>query len=646
MRNSLPLGLGAVNCSSKGGILLNRFIKLAWHFFLLIIIYEGLRLLFLINNIDFFQDFATKDLLKTFISGLRFDLAGIGFINFLYVILYMFPIKDEWMNKSYLAFLKWLFVISNGIFITANISDAEYFKFSGTRLSLSSFKITQDLADQSLQLIGYYWYLSLLIIFNIGFLAYFYDKPFLKKWNFKFNFFSQNFLFLLMIFFMVVFARGGLQLKPVIPANAFANNKPRLAQLALNSSFTILKSSTQEQLSSPHYFKNWNEILNILNKESSVNKGIDPLPENTNVVIFILESFALEYMGLPNSYEGYTPFLDEIANNGHFFYNHFANGRRSIDALPSILGGLPALMDTAFIVSRYQTCSLNGLPATLDERGYSTAFFHGGKEGTMYFDVLTKMLGFHQYFGASDYPNEKDHSGSWGIHDHSFFSFSIERINEMKKPCFCTIFSLSSHHPYNIPPEHENHFPKGTLEIHESIGYADYALRQFFEKAKTQDWFDNTLFIFTADHTSKSEYPQYQTNIGRFRIPLIFYHPQKSLPLVSEKTVAQHVDITPTILDLLGILQTKKALFGNSLIKKDNNHYALIYNSNTYWLVKDDFLTQMNPDGSIEYFNREQDPLQTKQLSIHARQKNPLDNLLKANIQYYKDGLKENKISW
>src|SRR5690606_12595848 len=98
-------------------------------------------------------------------------------------------------------------------------------------------------------------------------------------------------------------------------------------------------------------------------------------------------------------------------------------------------------------------------------------------DGTMFFDVLASRLGFRNYFGANAFPDDHQDDGRWGIFDEPFLLWSVEKLNAMARPFFTTIFTLSSHNPYKIPEEYKDTFPEGTLPIHKSIRYSDFALQ-------------------------------------------------------------------------------------------------------------------------------------------------------------------------
>mgnify|MGYP003328449971 FL=1 len=124
-------------------------------------------------------------------------------------------------------------------------------------------------------------------------------------------------------------------------------------------------------------------------------------------------------------------------------------------------------------------------------------------------------------------------------------------IDKKQSPFLSTVFTISSHEPYVIPSKYDGKFKKGSIDMHQCVGYTDYALKRFFNESKNSDWFKNTVFIFTADHGNQSYYPYYEKIINRFASPIMIYKPGSDL-IGIEKTLASHMDIFPTIAQIMG----------------------------------------------------------------------------------------------
>ena len=621
-------------------------------FLLLFGLYQILRALFFFNNPDLSQNAPLETIALAWLHGFRFDLAALAIINAIPFIFYCLPTPWRLDTLKQGIFLL-LFIGLNSAFIIVNIVDTEYFQFAARRATLNAFAMKTDLSNQFWQIATYYWHYSLgliatpVIVFTIA------KRSFIT--SARHSQLSNLGSLGIIILALAALARGGWQAKPLIPAHAFLLTPGPLAQLSLNSSFTLIKSFDRNTPDRLDYYPDWDTVKQAFkapslpgqtDKDPISRREFTPLRHGTNVVVILLESFGLEYMGLDGKGATYTPFLRELASRGKFFKHHFASGRRSIDAIPSIFASIPSWMSEAFITSQFQTNQIDGLGHSLSKRGYSTKFYHGGKPGTMFIDVMAQRAGFSNYLDAASFTgSEDDYDGHWGVFDEPFLAFVSDDLTQTKAPFLAGIFTLSSHHPYTIPAAYTGRFPKGELEIHESIGYADHALKRFFEKAKQTDWYQNTLFVITADHTSKTNSPYFQSELGRFRVPLIFFHPQHDLEFLDTSKIAQHTDIKPSIEHLLGF-GSKASFFGQSLCSKEEN-IALLYSGDTYKAVTNEFTIDFRPPDSWRIFTRDDWQLSrelTDQQSINASK--AYQQLIKAKVQAFQNGLLDDKLVW
>ncbi len=651
-----------------------------------------MRLYFALYNLELFAEFPLSLVLRTFLTGLRFDIASIFLINGVFILAWFLPLA--WQAKRlYQLIFVWGYWLVNSIFIVCNVIDVELYHFTGKRMTFEFANLSDDWGRQAPQLIVYYWQMAivsalLILLFARSiYRSRWWDKtgkaPFrqsisatttspsrtLKKRRPLLWVRSLWILGLLTVY--ILGCRGGWQLRPLQPIYAFSLENDRLGTLALNSTFTLIHSLHQESLSEIRYFPA-SEVVRILKNErhraepssSAGTNSASPktgtgaevapsaamrLPTPTqpiNVVIIIMESFGLEYLG-DEQHVTYMPFLKELTQQCLFLKNHFANGRRSIEALPSILAGIPALMSEPLMTSRYQTNTVNGLGQILKDHGYSTAFMHGGKNGTMLFDTYSRRMGYQKYYGLNEYPHaQRDFDGNWGIYDEPFFVFSAQEMGRLPKPFHAVLFSLTSHQPYLVPKKYKNKFPRGTLEVHESLGYADFSLRQFFLEAKKQDWYENTLFVITADHTQKSERPEFRDTLGQYRVPLLFCHPGGSLPRVEAERIAQHVDILPSILDYLGYHDERIPLFGASIFSSTARPWAANFSGQSYWFLDQNYFIQLS-EGDITpklFSHRGTYSLRALNEAKEASSGEADLRFLKALIQYYRSGLTHN--SW
>jgi len=351
-----------------------------------------------------------------------------------------------------------------------------------------------------------------------------------------------------------------------------------------------------------------------------------------NVFIIVLESFGKEHIGFFNDYEkSPTPFIDSLMLESWYFENAFANGVRSTQGIASISASIPALMDNALMFSPYQGNRLNGIAAHLGKKGYSSGFFHGSNPGSMEFERFSKLTGYQNFYDRTAYPNQEDYDGNWGIWDAPFFQFTANEVNKYPEPFTALLFSLTSHHPYFVEKFFEEKHPN-EKPLLRAIRYTDFALKQFFETAKTMDWFDNTLFIITADHIGKRSIRKYKTLVGSYQIPLIFYKPNSDLK-GTNSSIIQQTDILPTVLEYLNYDESYNA-FGESAFDTLSDKNAYMYSNQIYQILNDSLLLSFDQEETIGVFNYKKDVFLQKDLKEKNNSVNTLlENKLKAVIQ-------------
>lgn len=597
---------------------------------------EGTRLYFLFNNFSQFNNAKFYDIFLSFSHGIQFDYYSFVALGCPFVVLSLIPCSC-FTKKYFQKILKVLFVLSVGIIILFNLIDSEYFKFTGKRSTFDFFSMVttgDDTRNLLPQFIKDFWLTFVFFIFSMFLLIRYYPK-FLYKSNIHYQPLINIPIAIVAILFIFLLARG-FGLRPLTIVDAAESNQ-KTVPLTLNTTFTILQTITQDNLKPVQYFKDEKafQLYNPIRKYSNSS----PFSKK-NIVIIILESFGKEYVGFYNNGKGYTPFLDSLLKHSLTFRYSLANGKKSVEGIPAIIASLPNLYDNSFIFSPYISNNFNTLASILGNEGYQTAFFHGGKNGTMGFDRFAKAAGFQNYYGKDEYSNTNDYDGNWGIYDEPYLQYIAKKLNSFSQPFFISAFTLSSHHPYNVPEKYKAIFPQGTLPIHPVIGYTDYALKRFFETAKKQSWFNNTLFVFVADHTSLSNNHYYQNPLGIFQITLAYFSPKDTLLQGYRNTVTQQIDIMPTILDYLHFDKPFFA-FGKSILDKTDNHFAVTYFNNLYEKISTNQLIFFDGNTINAIYNLPEDSLLNHKIIPY---KNYNIDTLKAFIQVYNNSLIQNNM--
>ncbi|MBI3520224.1 MAG: LTA synthase family protein [Bacteroidetes bacterium] len=605
------------------------------------LLYAVCRLLFFYFNRSYFSDLSFFELLKLLFFGLRFDAFSIAATNALYILLCVTPFK-YYHSKLYQGILSFIFVITNALAILLNFIDFAFFPFNQKRMTFDMFNAIFGGQTEFMKLLPHfltqYWYLVILYALFIYVLIKGHKRINKTEERTSTDVTLKNAIiyfiyFVLSAGFTVLGIRGGLQKIPIVLVDAAAYTSAKFIPVVINTPFSVLKSADLTEM----------KPLTLM-PEEEMKKYYNPihLPDtgtfkNVNVCVIILESFSKEFTGISNR-KSYTPFLDSLMSKSMLFTNAISNGKTSINGIPAVVASMPCFLDNQYLNSMYSNNTLQTLPNLLKEKGYSSVFYHGGTNGTMNFNSFAQLAGYDAYYGRTEFNNDEEYDGQWGIWDEPFLKKTAAEISTLKQPFFASIFTLSSHNPYKVPEKYQGKFPKGNYEITESIGYADYSLRQFFAEARKQPWFDNTLFVVTADHTSVSDDPFYSNAIGQHSIPLLIYKKDWT-PLVEHKTI-QHIDILPTILDYLNYDKPYYS-FGQSAFSA-NTQPVIYYTGSNYYCVQDSFLYTLSNYDFVEKFNFKKDSLLTVNLADPKKDRELL-NFCRAYIQNYNRDVIGNK---
>jgi len=612
------------------------------------------RYVFYFMNASYFPSIDLSQWIKIISGGIKFDLAAILYTNSLFIVLQILPIPTR-HHVKYRRISGLIYLITNTMMIAASVIDMVYFRFTlrrSTWMVFNEFSNEKNIGIILFNSAIHYWYLLPIFAIMMTLLFFFYKKnsrSITKPSQTKYNHAGNIAMMIAIPIFFVGGVRGDFKYttRPITMSNAGEYVKdPAMIHLVLNTPFCILRTMQQQFYDRNNFFDEQN-VATHFNPVQTV--STDSTFKYDNVVIIILESFGRESIGFYNkqlvngTYKGYTPFLDSLLGEGRTRMHSFANGRKSIDAIPSVLMSIPA-GEIPFILTPYVSNKTQSLPAILKEKGYTTAFFHGAPNGSMGFKALMNLIGIDHYYGKDEYGNDKDFDGTWGIWDEPFFQFSADKINQLKEPFISTIFSVSSHEPFIVPKKYKNKFPKGDHPLRETIGYTDMALRKFFATAQQMSWFKKTLFVITGDHASISYQPEYKTSWGNMAVPVLFYHPGDNSIKKVEDELVQQIDIMPSVLSYLHYPQPFIA-FGKNIFDSTTSNTAMNYH-NGFQLFKNDHLLQLNGDKAYSMYNYKTDPtLKNNLLNTMKAKQDSMKNIIKAFIQQYHNRLIDDSLT-
>jgi len=631
----------------------NIYIVLIYRILIILLLFSVSRAGFYVFNNKMFPGLTAGEFLTIMRGGLLFDISATVYINMVFILFQLVPFDFRY-GRKYQKSLAWLFFITNGVAFAANTADFVYYRFVFKRATsdiFGTFEGEPNILKMILRFLIDYWPATLFCITLWVVMVWLYRRlePVKPQPSNRTVYTIVNILMIpLAAGLMIGGARGSLNesTRPISNSNAARYVKdPKNVAIVLNTPFSIFRTSGKKPLEKKNFFNE--DELKVLFDPHHIPSGDKPV-KSENVVVIILESFGREYIGALNrdldsgKYSGYTPFIDSLINVSLTFDVSLANGKKSIDAMPSILASIPSL-ETPYAISHYSNNQIEGLASHLKKKGYYTTFFHGALSGSMGFDSFARMSGFEDYVSYEDYPYSGDTDGMWGIWDEPFFGYFAEKMKEFPQPFLASVFSLSSHHPFIVPEKYRNKFKKGPVPIAEVVGYTDFALGEFFRKISSEPFFENTLFVITADHTNESIHKEFQNSFGLYSVPVILYKPGSDLKGIKNR-IAQQIDIMPTVLHYLNYDEEFIA-FGNDLFDDSYEPFAFNTNGSTYHLYMRDHILIMIDYKPVGLYNYKSD----KFLEIDLKEKEPdllllMENKLKAIIQSYNSRLIDNNM--
>lgn len=617
------------------------------------------RVIFFIANGNYFYDYMSWQLLGEMLQGgLVFDTSAVVYCNMLYIVMTLLPLHYK-ERPAFHRITKWTYVTLNSVALAANLADTVYFSFTGRRTTatvFSEFGNEGNIATIIFKEMAIHWWLLLIFAIMVWGMAKLYRMPKLKHpMSSPVRYYIMQTVALVIAAPLCIFGiRGGIgpTVRPITISNANQYvNRPIESAVVLNTPFSIIRTIGKKPFETPAYMADA-EMQRLF---SPLHLPSDSLQfKAKNVVVIIIESFGKEYIGSFNrdvsGYEGFAPFTDELIGRSLTYTHSYANGRKSIDGMPSVLSGIPMFVEPFFLTP----ASLNdvsGIAGELNKKGYSTAFFHGAPNGSMGFQAFARATGFKEYYGKDEYDRENkgnnDFDGTWAIWDEPFMQYYCSVMSRMQQPFMTAIFTASSHHPFVVPQQYRDTFPEDDNPMHKCIRYTDHALRRFFESASREEWFGNTLFVITADHTNLSSLPRYQTDLGTFEVPIIFHAPGDSTVTgMRSDAIAQQIDIMPTVLSYLGY-DLPYVAFGCDLLSTPAGAtYAVNYNNGTYQYVKGDYMLQFDGERLNAAYRFKDDAMLKNNVLATAPADTiaAMENDLKAIIQQYMQCMNNNRL--
>lgn len=551
------------------------------------------RVLFLVLFQDQFSHIPFKEFVKAFLIGSLTDaISSIYFLLPMWLLLLFGNIQNKWVQRLSLFW----FTIGFILVCVLNLADLGYYPITKKRMGAELLDILPEVPALMKAYLKDYWYLFILLICFFAFTFWWIRKQ-LKNYtetNYKFKLKALNVFVILFLFFSIM--RGGYGKRPFMPFDIPSMVDPRLQWLASNTPFQFLHTLENENLPVENYFEE-----SVAEKKIQFEKhNVSGSWNKKNILFIILESFSSERIGLFNpAVKSYTPFLDSLFLKSRTYTYGMANGRMTIDALPSVLSGMPSFMEKNYCYSNYNNNTVHGIGKLLEQEGYQTAFYYGGLKSTFGFENFINLNFSNNYVAQEDFDQPYENSG-WGVDDHLYLPFVAEKLNNLKQPFCASLLTLSLHHPFPIPEPYKTKLDSIKDPVKKSMKYTDMSLQLFFNQISKTDWYKNAIIAVCADHTS-SGFGNFENNVlNEFCIPISFHAVGDSVFNVPQEKSISQIDMYPTVLDYLGYNKSFVSLGNSGLLHQ--THTVQYLGNGVFTIFKYPFALEY--DNSTKKVNR------------------------------------------
>lgn len=599
------------------------FVKITLKLYLLLLaIYFAFRVALLLLNLDRVGETTAWEVIQAFIMGVRFDIVSIGFVisipTIILTVFSFFGKKSRLFEQVYTWILTVCFTITFGICA----ADIPYFDQFFDRFNITAFEwiATGDSAFVFKMIFEEPTYILMMLpVLACGFVFWFFANRIMKHstdWE-SVNYVRYGISVVLLWGLVFIGMRGRLNEKsPIMVGTAYFGNNAMLNQLGLNPNFTLARSWLDSKdpdnqkvsfMSDEAAIKNMQKYLGIENPDEDFPIAREVVSDGEsndyNVIVVIMEGMSYNKTAHGGNIRNLTPFLDSLMDNSLSFSNCYTTGTHTYCGIYSTSVSYPVIFRNQAL-KRIPVLQYDGMAATLQKNGYQTAYFTTHDKE---FDNVAGFLslnGVERIVSQADYPMSEVKT-TLGVPDDFMFRFSMDVFDEMAsngRPFCATMMTASDHGPFYIPDYFE---PRSEEIKYQITEYADWSLQRFIEMASEKPWFDNTLFVFVADHGAALD-TDYSIPLSYFHSPLIFYMP-KHLQAVENESIASQMDIFPTVMGILGRSYVNNT-FGVDLLR-DGRKYAYFMGDDKYGVINSEWLFINKPvdDQKGLYKYREKD---------------------------------------
>ena len=372
--------------------------------------------------------------------------------------------------------------------------------------------------------------------------------------------------------------RGGYSPIPIQVSDAYFSHYNILNAASANSVFHLTSNVIQNlEAFDPYTFEKPETAKHIVDSLYHIPHDTTTYFLNTirpNIVLVVFEGWAADVIGSLGGYIDVAPHFSELIKQGISYENCYASGNLSDQGMGAIFSAFPAQPRSSIVTVPNKYNHLPCINSEFKKNGYFTSFMFGGQ--LSYGNIRSYMYynGFDKILEEKDFESSV-YRGRLGVHDGDLFDRQLKEIHNQKQPFFASLFTLSTHGPYDIPVENVLDWGDKEKEYINTVHYADSCLNHFLNEAKKQPWFNNTLFVFISDHhhNTPKNYSYYSPEYRR--IPMVFYGNviKPEFRGMKSSRVCSQLDLASTLLHQLN-MDTKPFVWSQNLFNPHSPEFA------------------------------------------------------------------------
>ncbi|MBU0528907.1 LTA synthase family protein [bacterium] len=515
-----------------------RIVNLFAYFLFWLLFFQIMRLFFAVYNHQKFSGLSITEIIQVLYYSLRIDISAVSYI---FIIIFFLLIFNDFIRKRFISkiitYYSYIWII---LIAFISVTDAQIYKEWGSKINnevLSFFGTPTEMFSSIVS--SPVILLIILFIVSIALGIILYNQLFKLSQRFPVpmhrdklfvRIFKLTFFYFLLFILIVLGVRGGIQLAPMNPSFAYFSTHDILNNTAINPTWNLIYSIFEQPENRDYYLHftptEADSLLSAYQLPTNNNTpSIFELDGNPNVILVIIESFTADIVKSLGGLSDVTPNLDSLIQGGLSFQNFYASGNRTYKSLPAILNGYPSLPVDRVIKYKYIIEKFPSIAHTLNKQDYFSSFYYGGETEFANIRALVIESGFDSLIDQHDFKDSEKNS-KWGAHDHVVFERVLNDIESYSRPFFTTILTLSNHEPFEVPtqPVFKDENDHNAMIFKNTAAYTDQCIGDFIRKASKKEWFNNTIFIFTADHGHHyAKHRINKKNPEMFHIPLVIY---------------------------------------------------------------------------------------------------------------------------